>query len=137
MCLSHINIKKTKEYQALETVTVYKALKIVDGKILSIFRDQVWVPGVRMLSSRDTSSLTDLEEATGQVTLGFHFYLYRSPATPAPSWVCGQPWRQIQHRRALGEFQVRGHHIVAVGKFGRSWSAVATIATLIDYKVIR
>ena len=135
MCLSNINIKKTKEYQTIETVTMYKTLRIIDGKILSLFRDQFWVPGEVMLSSRDIPTLTDVEEAKGRVTHGFHFYLYKSPATPAPPRAY---YRQTWNNRrplALGEFQVHGRHIVAVGKFGRSWSAVATRATLINYTV--
>ena len=84
MCLGQINPEKTKEYRALGTITMYKALKIVDGKPLSLFYGHVWVPGNVMLSSRDTPTLTDFEEATGQVTHGFHFYLYKSPAIPVP-----------------------------------------------------
>lgn len=134
MCLSHVNKKKTKEYRALETVRMYKMLRIIDGKVLSLFYDQLWVPGSEMISSRGTPSLTDFEEVTDKVTHGFHFYLYKSPATPAPAWVYGQPWRQCP-QFALGKFRVEGRRIIAVGKFGRSWSAVATRATLIDYTV--
>ena len=136
MCLGQINPEKTKEYRALGTITMYKALKIVDGKPLSLFYGHVWVPGNVMLSSRDTPTLTDFEEATGQVTHGFHFYLYKSPATPVPSWV-RRPWRKGRRSlHALGYFRVEGRHIVAVGKYGRSWSAVATKATLINYTII-
>lgn len=132
-------MKRLEKLRAREDfIIVYKQLNVLKGSdgtdhyYSPIRQDTFWKIGETINSSRSDVSLSDYEKIYHTVTVGFHFYLYRSPAKPR-IWATGWGYTyKIKPMRVMGVFRVSPSEVVAVGKYDSHWSCVARKATLLE-----